>query len=151
MKSKPKTSKISTIKPVSINWKLWLGMDKINKFQAIGLTIPIPPEQSKVNLRRNKFYAELQNVDQKSTEEYMLRLQQFQANTSFSHFDDFTDEVIFREFVGWVNTHTDWTMPAELITFTKKLKTTSQSITKESDRKPRKWSDGEKIKIAKFS
>ena len=148
MKSKSKASKISIIKPVSINWKLWLGMVKINKFQAIGLTIPIPPEQIKVNLRRNKFYAELQNVDQKSTEEYMLRLQQFQANISFNHFDDFTDEVIFQEFVGWVNTHTDWTMPAELITFTKKLKAISQSITKESDKKPRKWSDGEKIKIA---
>ena len=148
MKSKPKTSKISTIKPVSINWKLWLGMDKINKFQAIGLTIPIPPELIKVKLRRNNFYAELQNVDQKYVEEYELRVQQFKANTSFSHFDDFTDEVIFREFVGWVNTHTDWTMPTELITFTKKLKATPQSITKESDRKPRKWSDGEKIKIA---
>ena len=61
MKSKSKASKISIIKPVSINWKLWLGMDKINKFQAIGLTIPIPPEQIKVKLRRNNFYAELQN------------------------------------------------------------------------------------------
>jgi hypothetical protein len=148
MKSKPKTSKTSTIKPVSINWKLWLGMDKINKFQAIGLTIPIPPEQIKVKLRRNNFCAELQNIDQKYVEEYELRVQQFKANTSFSHFDDFTDKVIFREFVLWINTHTDWAIPAELMEFTKKLRAAHQSITKESDRKPRKWSDGEKIKIA---
>jgi hypothetical protein len=133
---------------MSINWKFWLGMDKINKFQAIGLTIPIDPEQIKVKLRRNNFYAELQNVDQKYVEEYELRVQQFRANTSFSHFDDFTDEVIFREFVLWINTHTDWAIPAELMVFTKKLKATPQSITKESDRKPRKWTDGEKIKIA---
>ena len=133
MKSKPKTSKTSTIKPVSINWKLWLGMDKINKFQAIGLTIPIPPEQIKVKLRRNNFYAELQNVDQKYVEEYELRVQQFQANTSFSHFDDFTDEVIFREFALWVNTYTDWAIPAELMEFTKKLKAAPQSIAKNSD------------------
>jgi hypothetical protein len=148
MKSKSKASKISIIKPVSINWKLWLGMDKINKFQAIGLTIPIPPELIKVKLRRNNFYAELQNVDQKYVAEYELRVQQFQANTSFSHFDDFTDEVIVREFVLWINTHTDWAIPAELMVFTKKLKATPQSITKESDRKPRKWTAVEKIKIA---
>lgn len=133
---------------MSINWKFWLGMDKINKFQAIGLTIPIDPEQIKVKLRRNNFYAELQNVDQKYVEEYELRVQQFRANTSFSHFDDFTDEVIFREFVLWINTHTDWAIPAELMVFTKKLKATPQSITKESDRKPRKWTAVEKIKIA---
>jgi hypothetical protein len=148
MKSKSKASKISIIKPVSINWKLWLGMDKINKFQAIGLTIPIPPELIKVKFRRNNFYAELQNVDQNYVEEYELRVQQFQANISFNHFDYFTDEVIFREFVLWVNTHTDWAIPAELMVFTKKLKAISQPITKESDKKPRKWSDGEKIKIA---
>jgi hypothetical protein len=148
MKSKPKTSKISTIKPVSINWKLWLSMDKINKFQAIGLTIPIPPEQIKVKLRRNNFYAELQNVDQKYVEDYELRVQQFQANTSFSHFDDFTDEVIFREFALWVNTYTDWAIPAELMEFTKKLKAAPQSIAKKSDNKYRKWTDDEKIKIS---
>jgi hypothetical protein len=148
MKSNTKNSKISTIKPISINWRLWLGIDKINKFQAIGLTIPITPEQIKVKFKRNNFYAELQNVDQNYVEEYELRVQQFQANISFNHFDYFTDEVIFREFVLWINTHTDWAIPAELMEFTKKLKATPQSITKESDKKPRKWSDGEKIAIA---
>jgi hypothetical protein len=101
-----------------------------------------------VKFRRNNFYAELQNVDQKYAEEYELRVQQFQANISFNHFDYFTDEVIFREFVLWVNTHTDWAIPAELMEFTKKLKSASQSIAKKTDSKYRKWTDGEKIKIS---
>lgn len=148
MKSDSKNANVIAKTLGDINWRLWLGMDKVNASHAIGLTIPIHPDQVKVKFSRNKFHTKLENVNQQEAEEFELRTQQFLSNVTFRHFDDFTDQVIFPEFIAWVNTHTDWVMPPELVEFSAKLKFETEQSSPKLASKNHKWTDGEKIQIS---
>jgi len=148
MKSSSKNANVIAKTLGDINWRLWLGMDKVNASHAIGLTIPIPPDQVRVKFFRNKFHTELENVNQQEADEFELRKQQFLTNVTFRHFDDFTDQVIFSEFIAWVITHTDWIIPPELIAFSAKLEAETQQPSPKLVGKNHKWTCDEKIQIS---